>query len=676
MKKNNSDINLRIEKLREEIRRHDHLYYVLAQPEVSDAKYDELYAELKKIEDENPHLITPDSPTQRVGGAPTKEFQNVTHSIPMLSLSNTYSEEDIRDFDKRVNGLLEGRQYSYVCELKFDGVSLAIRYENGILKSAITRGDGVQGDEITQNVKTIRSVPLKLNISSTLPRNCEIRGEVVMNHTDFNKMNEEKELTGEKLFANPRNSVAGTLKLQDPQIVGTRPLRFIAYLLLDQLNDGNHFDNLHKLKQLGFLVDTNAKRFDDIEGVINFWKEWEIKRESLPFDIDGIVVKVNSLRQQEMLGAIAKSPRWAIACKFKSRKADTILLDIKLQVGRTGTITPVAILEPVKIGGTMVSRASLYNEDYIREKDIRIGDTVVVERGGDVIPKVTSVLFENRKKTSVPFIFPKKCPECKSKLVRFDDEANYYCENSECPMQIRGRIIHWAARGAMDISGLGDAVVDQLVSNEFVHNVADLYDLFKFRDKLKSLERWGEKSVDNLLDGIEKSKSREFNRILFALGIRHVGSSISQVIVDHFSTIEELMKVSVENLQNINEIGPKIAESIVRYLSDPHNKKVVTRLKAAGLKMASQRNKKSGPFQGKNIVLTGSLSNFTRDQAKELIESLGGKVSSTVSKNIDILVVGLDAGSKLEKAKKLGIETWDEEKFLSIINLHKKVTDV
>jgi DNA ligase (NAD+) len=658
----------KIEKLRKDIHRHDYLYYVLAEPEISDFDYDKLMRELQDYETEYPELVTPDSPTQRVGGEPTREFSAVTHSLPMLSLSNTYSEDEIREFDRRVRSLIPQERFEYVCELKFDGVSLALRYKDGLLSIGVTRGDGIQGDDITQNVKTIRSIPLRLNNVKVQMPDCEVRGEVIMNRKDFQRMNELKELAGEKRFANPRNSVAGTLKLQDPKIVASRPIKFYGYSLHSpKENLKSHYENLHSLKKLGFLVDNNAKRFDNIDDVIEFWKEWEAKRDTLAFDIDGVVVKIDLLKQQEMLGAIAKSPRWAIACKFTARKAETKLKNIRIQVGRTGTITPVADLEPVSIGGTTVSRASLYNEDYIREKDIRIGDTVIVERGGDVIPKVTSVVAEKRLKISKPFIFPAKCPECGSNLVRLEDEANYYCENSECPKQIRGRIEHWASRGAMDIDGLGEAIVNRLVTNNFVLNIADLYELNKYRKELAELERWGDKSVKNLLDGIEESKKRPFHRVLFSLGIRHVGITVAQVLTDHFSSIDKLIDSSDEELQTIHEIGPKIAESIERFFSESHNRKIIERLKKVSLNLHTDKKKISGQLSGKSFVITGTLSSMTRDEVKELIEKQGGMVVSTVSKNIDILVVGKDAGSKLDKAKKLGIELWDEDKFFSII---------
>ena len=671
MKRSNQAVLKKIEQLRREINGHDHAYYVLAQPEISDEKYDALLSDLQKLESEYPEYITPDSPTQRVGGEPTKEFATVTHAVPMLSLANSYSEDDIRDFDRKIASLLSGQRYQYVCELKFDGVSLSLRYQNGILVSGVTRGDGVQGDDITANVKTIRSIPLRLE--TKVLRDCEVRGEVVMFKKDFQDMNEERERLGEKVFINPRNSTAGTLKMQDPKIVAKRPLKFYAYFLRsEQKQLESHYKNLKLLgKKMNFPVDTHARLCENIDDVISFWKNWENKREELPYDIDGVVVKVNSLRQQEQLGAIAKSPRWAIAAKFASRKAETRLNDIRLQVGRIGTITPVAELEPVFLGGTTVSRASLYNEDYIRELDIRIGDLVVVEKGGDVIPKVTSVILEKRKKGSSIFKFPKRCPECNSVLVKPGEEVNYYCNNDECPMQIRGRIEHWASRGAMDIEGLGYAVVDQLVTNKFVKNIADLYDLHKQKKTLIELERWGEKSVQNLLDGIEKSKEKPYHRVLYSIGIRHVGAGVAQVLADYFPAIQDLRKASADDLEKVSDIGPKISESIVAFFQESHHREILKRLEKAGLKLSAEKKITKGPFAGKSFVLTGTLESMTRDKAKEIIETNGGRVAGGMSSSISALIVGEDAGSKLDKAKKLGIELWDEKKFLSIIDTVK-----
>lgn len=659
----------RVESLRYQIRDHDYRYYVLAEPTISDEEYDELMRELIELETQYPPLITPESPSQRVGGALIKEFTAVAHRVPMLSLSNTYDEADVRDFDRRVRGLLDGKPYEFVCELKFDGVAISLLYENGILIRGATRGDGARGDDITQNLKTIRSIPLQLR-GKNLPKNIEVRGEVFMKREAFAAMNRERETTGEKLFVNPRNATAGTLKLQDSKVVAGRPLDFVAYYLwTEQGGIASHSESLSLLRQFGFPLSHEARVCKSIEEVIDVWKEWAAKRDSLPFDIDGIVVKVNSLSQQEQLGAIAKSPRWAIAFKFAARKAQTRLKGITLQVGRVGTVTPVAELEPVFVGGSTVSRATLHNEDYIKELDIRQGDMVVVEKGGDVIPKVSAVVIEARPAGLEKFKMPSACPECGSRIERPEGEANYYCENSECPAQVKGRIIHFAQRGGMDIEGLGEAVVDQFVALGFVKNYADLYDLKKKRSDLLKLDRWGEKSVQNLLDAIEESKSRPLSRLVFALGIRHVGEGMAQLIVRHTPSLSKLMGMPKKELEAIPGVGPRIAESLVRFFRDSHNKRIIERLKSARLRMeeAPQRMTRQSPFQGKNVVLTGGLSSMSRDEAKERVEALGGHVTSSVSKKTDFVIAGSDAGSKLQKARELKIKTIDENEFIDLL---------
>ena len=660
----------RIEALRSELREHDNRYYVLAQPTISDTQYDALMRELMELEKLHPELITPDSPSHRVGGAPTKEFPPVTHSVPMLSLANTYNETEVQDFDRRVKALIGNERYGYVCELKFDGVAISLHYERGLFTQGATRGDGTQGDEITQNLKTIRSIPLRLLNPSKDFATIDVRGEAYMNREDFRKMNEERELIGEKTFVNPRNSAAGTLKLQDPKIVAQRPLNFVAYYLLaKRRTDASHFDNLQQLRKLGFPVSEHSRRCKNIDEVIQFWRKWEDQRDTLPYDIDGIVVKVDSLAHQEKLGTIAKSPRWAIAFKFAARSVQTVLKNITLQVGRTGTITPVAELEPVFVGGTTVSRATLHNEDYINELGIRPSDTVVVEKGGDVIPKVSGVILEKRVSGTRPFRFGSACPACGSKIFRPLEEANYYCENSECPAQVRGRIEHFAHRAAMDIEGLGEAIVDQLVTLEFVESYADLYDLRTKAKQLASLERWGEKSASNLLDAIAASTSRPFSRVLYAIGIRHVGAGVAQLLVRNFPSIDELMSVTKEDLERIPGIGPRIAESVMHFFEDKHNRKLVERMRKAGVQLAERFSKSTSKsaLSEKTFVLTGSLSTLTREEAKQRIEALGGKVTSTVSRNTDYVVVGEEAGSKLTKARDLGIRTIDEPEFLSMI---------
>lgn len=654
----------RVEKLRKELHEHDYRYYVLAEPTISDEEYDKLMRELAELEERYPELQSPDSPTQRVGGQPTKEFATVTHDPPMLSLANSYSEGEIREFDRRVRNLLGGATPHYVAELKFDGVAIALRYRNGVFVQGATRGDGTQGDDITANLKTIRMLPLRLRNAEPEFLNIEVRGEAFMDKADFLEMNKQREAAGEKLFINPRNSTAGTLKLQDPKIVATRPIKMFAYYLLaPEAKLTSHYKNLQILRTLGFPVNEHVRLCKTIDEVIAFWKEWEPKRDSLPYDIDGVVVKVDSLEQQAKLGSIAKSPRWAIAFKFASRKAETVLKNIILQVGRVGTITPVADLQPVFVGGTTVSRASLYNMDYIKELDLRIGDTVIVEKGGDVIPKVTEVVLAKRPKNAEPYVMPKRCPECGMPLFKPEGEVNYYCENSECPAQVKGRLEHFASRGAMDIEGLGEAVVEQLVSLGWVKNCADLYSLHEHREEMIALERWGEKSTDNLLQAIEQSKKRPFHRVLYALGIRHVGQGVAQLLTEHFPSIEKLQEASVEDLQSISGIGPQIAESVVRFFKEKHNREIIRRLARAGVTMKAPAAHKKGPLSGLTFVLTGTLPTYTREQAKQLIEEHGGKVASSVSKNVNFLLVGEDAGSKLEKAKKLGIATIDEEEF-------------
>ncbi len=657
----------RIRALREEIHEHDFRYYVLAEPSISDQKYDALLRELEDLEKRYPQFRTPDSPTQRVGGQPTKTFPTVTHTPPMLSLSNSYSEEEIRDFDRRVRSLLGTEKPSYVAELKFDGVAIALRYRNGVFATGATRGDGIQGDDISNNLKTIRSIPLRLRKPPSETGTIEVRGEVFMKRKDFEQMNARRKAAEEKPFINPRNATAGTLKLQDPAEVARRKMHFFAYALYaPELTLTSHWDSLQALRSLGLPVNDLAKQCRTIDDAIAFWRLWEGKRETLPYDIDGVVVKVDSIVQQDTLGTIAKSPRWAIAFKFTSRKAESTLKGILLQVGRTGAVTPVADLEPVFLGGTTVSRATLHNVDYVRELDLRVGDTVVVEKGGDVIPKVTASVPEKRPRGTRPFSMPSTCPVCGSRIYREEGEANYYCENSECPAQVRGRIEHFAHRGAMDIEGLGEAAVEQLVDLGLVHNVADLYRLHEHRSTLVGLERWGEKSTQNLLDAIAGSKKRPFHRVLFALGIRHVGAGVARVLADRFPAIERLQGARLEDLQSITTVGPRIAASVVHFFADPHNRRMLQRLSQAGVTMKGT-SAAEGKLQGKTFVLTGTLPTRTREEAKRLIEQSGGTVASGISTKVNYVIVGEDPGSKLAEAIKLGIPRLSEEEFLSMI---------
>jgi DNA ligase (NAD+) len=668
MPKPSAQVIRRVEKLRTELQDHDYRYYVLDAPAISDEQYDKLMRELQDLECDYPELLTADSPTQRVGGEPIKEFGTVTHNPPMLSLANSYSEEEIRDFDRRVHELLEAQTPAYVAELKFDGVAITLKYRDGIFIQGATRGDGTQGDDITHNLKTIRSLPLRLRTKGPALRDIEIRGEAFMHRDEFEEMNKERAAAEEKTFINPRNATSGTLKMQDPKIVAERPIRMYAYALFSPVAKlTSHYENLQIMRDLGLPVNAHSRRCKDIDEVIDFWKRWEEKRDSLPYDIDGVVVKVDSLRHQEILGTIAKSPRWAIAFKFTSRKAETRLNGITLQVGRVGTITPVAELEPVFLGGTTVSRATLHNIDYINERDLRMGDTVIVEKGGDVIPKVSGVVESKRPRGTKPFVMPDKCPDCGSRIYRPEDEANYFCENTECPAQVKGRIEHFAHRGAMDIEGLGEAVVEQLVGLGLVKNYADLYSLHKHKATLVNLDRWGEKSTQNLLDGIEKSKKQPFNRVVYALGIRHVGQGVAQVVAENFPSIDALQNATEEELQSVNAIGPRIAESIVHFFKEKHNREIVKRLKDAGLMLQAAKRKSTGKLTGKTFVLTGTLPTYGREEAKRLIEERGGKVASGVSKNVDIVLAGEDAGSKLEKARRLGIRVLSEEEFVKMI---------
>lgn len=668
-----ASVEKRIEELRKEILRHDYNYYVLAQPVISDEKYDLLVKELEKLESENPQLITEDSPTQRVGKDLTKEFKPVKHKIPMLSLSNTYDEQDLFDFDRRVReSLSEDDKPEYVVELKIDGASVSINYVNGKLKTAATRGDGSVGEEITNNVKTIRSVPLKIDtelINKYHLEDFEVRGEVFMKIEDFNLLNKEREAKGEKLFANPRNSTAGTLKLQDPKIVASRKLNVFLYSLINEDEVlVSQEQNLKLLKQLGFNVNDKFVVCKNIQDVLKVCEKFEQIRDTLDYEIDGAVVKVNSVKQQNILGNIAKSPRWAVAYKFKAKQAFTKLLGITWQVGRTGAITPVAELEPVKLAGSTISRATLHNFDEIQRKDIRVGDTVIIEKGGDVIPKIISVVVDERPKRSSPTIPPDKCPVCKSKLFKPENEVALYCENTECLAQIKGRLIHFASRGAMDIEGLGDALIDLFTDKGFVKNFSDIYKLKDKRSELIQIERLGEKSIDNLLNAVEKSKSQPFPKVLFAIGIRYVGAGAAQKIADHFNSIDNLIKASEEEISSIYEIGPSISKSIKQFFADKKNIRLIEELKKAGLNFVSEKREiKKSYFTGKTFVLTGTLSGFSRDEAAARITVLGGKVASAVSKNTDFVVAGEKAGSKLSKAESLGIKVIDESAFLDML---------
>lgn len=672
-----SDIQREMDALREEIRQHDYRYYVLGEPIISDYEYDQLMKKLIRLEEQNPQLVTFDSPTQRVGGEPTKEFPTVVHDVPMLSLGNTYTQEELYEFEKRLQNFLPNETFEYVTEMKFDGIAVTLIYRDGLLVRGATRGDGERGDDITNNLKTVRSIPLKLFTEKKLPKNIEVRGEVFMPKAGFEKLNRQQEKVGGKIFANPRNATAGSLKQQDPRITAQRPLEFSAYYLRSLERGGiqaygieTHFDSLHLLRELGLPVSRHSALRKSMWEVIDFCSLWEEKREQVSYEIDGIVVKVNSLRQQRLLGTTAKSPRWAIAYKFKAKQATTLLKEIHLQVGRTGSVTPVAVLEPVYLAGSTISRATLHNEDEIKRKDIREGDTVLIEKGGDVIPKIVRVVEEKRPANSKPFSMPRTCPVCGSTLVRTEGEAAVRCENIACPAQVHRRIEHFASRSAMDIEGLGEALVEQLVEKRLVLDYGDLY--FLKKSDLIALERMGQKSAENLLRAIEESKKRPLDRIIFALGIRYIGSGAATVLADAFGSMDRLRQASAESLENVEGMGPIMAESVVQFFRQKENTEVLDKLKRAGVRMEEQRTKAHGVFTGKTLVLTGALSRFTREGVTELIESEGGKVSSSVSSNTDFVLVGENPGSKYRKALDLGVQIIDEDTFVRMMEKAKK----
>lgn len=666
-----------LESLRTQIREHDHRYYVLNEPVISDREYDRLMAKLENLERAHPELLTPDSPTRRVGGKPVKEFPSIVHEEPMLSLANTYSIEELQEFETRLKNFLPDERFEFVVELKFDGIAVSLLYEDGRLVRGATRGDGERGDDITGNLKTVRSIPLRLFDGNGLPRRVEVRGEVYMPKAGFEKLNREQEKRDEKPFANPRNAAGGTLKLQDPALVAGRPLRFTAYFL--GIRDGDvgrltsHFDSLHELRKFGLPVSRHVALCKSVWEVIDFCNAWEDKRDGLPFEIDGVVVKVNSMDQQARLGATARSPRWAVAYKFKPRQVATVLRKIHFQVGRTGAITPVAELAPVFLAGSTISRATLHNEEEIHRKDIREGDTVVIEKGGDVIPKITAVVLKKRPKDSKPFRMPRECPACGGPVIRSEDEVAVRCENIACPAQTHRRIEHFAARGAMDIDGLGEAIIHLLIEHKMgVEDCGDLY--FLDEKKLSDLERMGEKSARNLMKAIEESKKRPLDRLIFALGIRYVGSNVAGILADAFGSIENLNQASFDKLQVIEGIGPTIAESVVQFFGQKRNLDVLEKLRKAGVKMeeARKKAKKSGAFQGKTFVLTGALTRFPREAVEALIQSEGGNVSGSVSRNTDYVLVGENPGSKYRKALDLNIEIMDEDTFVSALEKAKK----
>lgn len=665
------EIKKKISDLKKQIRIHDYNYYVLAESKIGDYEYDILYQELVTLEKENPEFITSDSPTQRVGSDLTKDFPTIQHSQPMLSLSNSYEEKDLFDFDKRIKNILKiEKEIEYVAELKIDGVSISIIYENGFLTKAATRGDGFTGEDVTNNLRTIKSVPLSVVSSDVkIPLKFEVRGEVFMEIDEFKKLNESRNKDGLKLFANPRNSSAGTLKLQDPRIVASRPLDiFVYYFQSDDKLFDTHFNNLEYLKKLEFKTNPHSKLCLNISEVIAFCNYWNSQRSKLKYEIDGVVVKVNLIDYQKKIGNIAKSPRWAIAYKFAALRTSTKLNCIKWQVGRTGAVTPVAELEPVLLAGSTISRATLHNRDEIKRKDLRIGDKVIIEKGGDVIPKIVEVDITGREENSIPTSFPIICPECGYSLIYPEEEVAIYCINVQCPAQIKGKIEHFASRGAMDIEGLGKSLIDQFVAEKILTSYTDIYSLKEKKEKLISFERLGKKSVDNLLKAIEKSKDKPFEKVLFALGIRYVGVGAAQKLAKEFKNIDNLMNATQDKILEIKEIGTSIASSLHQFFNNNENKIIIEQLKLAGLKFeVSSENYASDIFTNLTFVLTGSLNSFTREEVRSEIEKRGGKVSSSVSSKTDYLLSGESSGSKLDKAKKLNINIITENEFVSLI---------
>jgi DNA ligase (NAD+) len=660
------DIAKKIEALREDIRHHEYRYYALDDPEISDAEFDKQLQQLKDLETSHPALITADSPTQRVGGKPSEKFVKAPHSSPMLSLDNTYNVDDLRGWERRVHELTGRADIQYVCELKLDGMSLALHYENGILVRGITRGDGVVGEDVTANVRTVRSIPLSVSKNKLkqagLPPNFEVRGEMLIPLASFKRMNEEQERKGLKIFANPRNATAGTVRNLEPSVTAQRRLDYFSYILL---RDGHtyfdsHSKTLAALETAGFKVNPSRALADNFEEVWSFIEKQEQLREKLPYEIDGVVIKVDRTNLQDELGFTGRAPRWAIAYKYAARAGITLVEDILVQVGRTGKLTPVAALKPVLIGGTTVSRATLHNMDEIDRLGIKIGDWVEVERGGDVIPKVTRVVEDKgHPRGHKTFKMPTVCPVCGTHVVRTEGEVDYRCVNANCPAKLRESILHFASRGVMNIEGMGEALVNQLTDHGLVKNVSDIYRVTK--DNLLSLDRVGDKSAQNVLDEIENSKKLPLERVIFGLGMRFVGERTAEFLAEHFGSMDALMNAGEEELQEVNEVGPRIAKSIVEFFRESRNRELIEQLRKSGVRLNGIKKERGTKLAGKVFVLTGALEKYSRDEAKNKIEDAGGKVTGSVSKKTDYVVAGADAGSKLDKAKELGVAVINEK---------------
>ena len=662
------DAKSRIDILRKDIANHNHAYYLLDKPGISDFEFDKLLEELIQLEKTHPEFFDVNSPSQRVGGTVNKNFETVKHIRAMLSLGNTYSEEELRDFDKRIQKV-NTEPYSYVCELKYDGVSISLLYENGELKQALTRGDGSQGDDVTANVRTIKSIPLKLQ--GNPPAEFEIRGEIFMPHKGFEEMNKDRVGEGYDAFANPRNATSGTLKMQDSSVVASRPLDcFLYHVLGEQITTDSHFQKLEEAKAWGFKIPSDTRTYDSIEGVLNFVNFWETARKDLPYDIDGIVIKVDSSLQQEELGFTAKSPRWAISYKFKAEQAVTVLREITYQVGRTGAITPVANLEPVQLAGTVVKRASLHNADQIAKLDIREGDTVYVEKGGEIIPKIVGVAVKERDLFSQATAYITHCPECNTELIRKEGEAQHYCLNDKaCPPQIKGKIEHFISRKAMNIDSLGTETIDQFFQEGLINNVADLY--FLTKEEILPLERMAEKSASKAISSIEQSKKVPFERVLYALGIRYVGVTVAKKLAYHYQNLKNLQSADFENLIKVDEIGDRIAKSIINWFEQEDNIALVNRLVEAKVQLeidSSILADRTHILQGQSFVISGVFTNHSRDELKKLIEKNGGKNTSSISKKTSYLVAGENMGpSKREKAEKLEVSIISEDEFIALI---------
>lgn len=664
-------IQEKIEKLRRQIRYHDRKYYVDAQPEITDYEYDQLVRELQGLEKDYPQFITADSPTQRVGGEPLAEFTTVEHRVPMLSIDNVYSNEELKEFTARIGRLLGGGKVNYVTELKIDGVAVTLMYEKGIFKLGATRGDGYRGDEITANLKTVRNIPLRLEPAGERIGSLEVRGEVYLENKDFQALNVEREENGEPQFANPRNAAAGSLKLLDPRLTAKRRLKFIAHSIghYDGITIKSQMDCLNIFRELGLPVSPHNRLHASLEGVYRYCEEWKTKRVGLDYEVDGIVIKVNSFDQWKVLGATSKAPRWVVAYKYPPEQAVTRLKKVVLQVGKTGVITPVAYLEPVHLAGTTVSRATLHNFEEMERKDIRVNDYVAVQKAGEIIPQVVKVIKEKRTGREYAFKPPKTCPECGGEATRDRDEVYLRCHNPLCPAQAKRRIRYFASRDAMDIEGLGPAVIDQLVDKGMLEDYADIY--YLELDQLVGLERMAKKSSQNLIDAIEKSKKRDLDRLICAMGIQHVGAHSADVLAEHFGSLDELAHAKPETLEEIQEVGPVMAESIAKFFSDPHTRSIIKKLKNAGVntkRLKEKKKPKKSKIAGMTIVVTGTLSRYSRKEIEELIKRMGGKTSSSVSKNTDFVLAGESPGSKLDNARKLGVRVLGEAEFEKLVS--------